>query len=53
MKNFSKCENKKKQKKINFCQKKDCCVQSLKDVNIFLCNIKKVKKAIFLFKCFK
>ena len=53
MGNFSRSDGYKKPKKFDFCKKKDCCVQSLKDVNIFLCNLKRAKKAVFLFKCFK
>lgn len=53
MDNFSSNDFRTNNKKFNFGQKKDCCVQSLKDVNCFLCNVKKAKKAILLFKWLK
>ncbi len=34
----------------NLKQKKDCCMQSLKEVNCFLCDFSKVKKAIKISK---
>lgn len=40
-------------KKNQFKQKKDCCVQSLKDVNCFLSDYSKVKKAFKIFKWIK
>jgi len=40
-------------KKFIFSKKKDCCLQSLNDVNLFLCNIKKAKIALCLFKWFR
>lgn len=46
-------DNNKQIKKFNFVQKKDCCIHSLKEVNYFLCNLKKAKKALFLYKFLK
>ena len=43
----------KRKNKFNFKQKKDCCVQSLKDVNSFLYNFSKTKKLINIFKWLK
>ena len=45
--------DRKKKNKINFGEKKDCCVKSLVEVNSFLCNLKKAKIALCLFKLFK
>ena len=53
MENFSNYRDENKNKKINFIEKKDCCLKSLKDVNSFLCNLKKAKIALCLFKWFK
>ena len=53
MENFSSYRGEDKKKKINFGEKKDCCVKSLKEVNSFLCNIKKAKIALCLFKWFR
>lgn len=50
---MEKFSSNKKCKKNKFIQKKDCCMQSLKDVNVFLCNLKQVKKGIILYKLFK
>lgn len=53
MENFSNYRGENKKKRFKFCEKKDCCVKSLKEVNSFLCNIKKAKIAFCLFKWFK
>ena len=50
---FSNFRHKKNNKKSNFCKKTECCMQSLKDVNCFLCNIKKAKIALCLYKWFR
>jgi len=39
--------------KSNFKKKKDCCMQSLKQVNCFLSDFSNVKKAFTIFKWFK
>ena len=31
----------KKNKKFNFCEKRDCAIKSIKEVNCLLCNLKK------------
>ena len=53
MENFPNYREKDKNKKINFGEKKDCCVKSLVEINSFLCNLKKAKIALCLFKWFK
>lgn len=53
MKNFSNYKSENKKEKINFSEKKDYCVKSLVEVNSFLCNLKKAKIALCLFKWFK
>lgn len=53
MENFSKIKLENKNKKINIGEKKDCCIKSLVEVNSFLCNLKKAKIALCLFKWFK
>ena len=53
MENFSNYRGENKKKKINIGQKKDCCVKSLVEVNSFLCNLKKAKIALCLFKWLK
>lgn len=53
MENFPNYRNENKKERINFTEKKDCCIKSLKEVNCFLCNIKKAKIAFCLFKWFK
>lgn len=53
MENFPNHREENKKNKIKFNEKKDCCVKSLKEVNCFLCNIKKAKIALCLFKWFK
>lgn len=53
MEKFPNCRKENKNKKINFIEKKDYCIKSLVEVNSFLCNIKKAKIAICLFKWFK
>ena len=53
MENFSNYRGENKKKKFKFSEKKDCCVKSLKEVNSFLCNMKKAKIALCLFKWFK
>ena len=50
MENFSSQRGKKKSK---FFQKKDCVIQSLQEVNSFLCNIKKAKIAFSIYRWFK
>lgn len=50
---FSNSRGNDNNKKFNFSKKKDCCVKSLREVNSFLCNIKKAKIALCLFKWFK
>ena len=52
MENFSN-NNKTKNKKFDFTEKKNCCLKSLNDVNLFLCNLKKAKIALYLFKWFR
>lgn len=42
----------KKSKKM-FKNKKDCCMQSLKEVNCFLSDFSNIKKAINIFKWLK
>lgn len=42
-----------KKGKKKFKQKKDCCMQSLKEVNCFLSNFFNAKKAFTIFKWFK
>lgn len=53
MENLPNYRDENKKNKINFIEKKDYCIKSLKDVNCFLCNIKKAKIALCLFKWFK
>lgn len=53
MENFSSYRGENKKKKRNFNEKKDCCVKSLVEVNSFLCNLKKAKIALCLYKWFK
>ena len=53
MQNISNYRGENKNKKNNFIEKKDCCLKSLTEVNSFLCNIKKAKIALCLFKWFK
>ena len=53
MDKFLNYRGKNKKKKINFGEKKNCCVKSLVEVNSFLCNLKKAKIALCLFKWFK
>lgn len=53
MGDFSNYRGKNKKKKFNLGEKKDCCVKSLVEVNSFLCNLKKAKIALCLFKWFK
>ena len=53
MDNFLNQRGENKNKKINIVEKKDCCVKSLVEVNSFLCNLKKAKIALCLFKWFK
>lgn len=53
MENFSSQINNNNKKKFNFSKKKDCCISSLIEVNSFLCNLKKAKIALCLFKWFK
>lgn len=53
MENFSSHNGKNNKNKFNFKQKKDCCVKSLKEINSFLCNVKKAKIALCLYKWFK
>lgn len=43
----------KKNSKLPICEKKENMVRSLFEVEQFLCNLKKVKKAILLSKLFK
>ena len=31
----------KKNKKFNFCEKRDCAIKSIKEVNCFVCKLKK------------
>lgn len=42
-----------KKNKKNIKQKKDCCLQSLKQVNCFLSDFSNVKKAFKIFRWFK
>ena len=43
----------KRNNRFNFKQKKDCCMQSLKEVNCFLYKFTKTKKIYDLLKFFK
>ena len=43
----------KNNKKWKIFTKKDCCVQSLKQVNCFLSDFSNIKKALTIFKWFK
>lgn len=42
-----------KKNKINFFQKKDLTIKSLKEVNCFLLNLNKTVKSIKIYKWFK
>lgn len=42
-----------KKKKFNFCQKKDCAIHSVKEIEFFLRNLNKACKSIQIFKLFK
>lgn len=53
MEDFSNYRHKKNNKKSNFSKKANCCMQSLKDVNCFLCNLKKAKISFSLYKWFR
>lgn len=43
----------KKEKKLNFSQKKDCTIRSIKEIEFFLCNLDKALKSFKVFKFFK
>lgn len=40
----------KKKKKFNFCEKRDCAIKSIKEVNCFLCNLNKACTIKRIFK---
>ncbi len=39
-----------KKKKFNFCEKRDCAIKSINEVNCFLCNLNRVFTIKKLFK---
>lgn len=43
----------KNQKKLNFTEKKDCTIRSIKEVEFFLCNLNKSIKSFKIFKFLK
>ena len=43
----------KKTKKINFKEKKDCCINSIKETEFFLSNLNKALKAFKFYKFLK
>ena len=43
----------KNNKKLNFSQKKDCTIHSIKEIEFFLCNFNKALKSFKLYKFFK
>ena len=42
-----------KEKKLNFSQKKDCTIRSIKEVEFFLCNLDKALKSFKIYKFLK
>ena len=45
--------NKNKCNKFNFIQKKDCTINSIKEIELFLCNLNKAIKSFKFYKIFK
>lgn len=43
----------KNQKKLNFAEKKDCTIRSIKEVEFFLCNLNKAIKSFKIYKFLK
>lgn len=43
----------KNDKKFNIHEKKDCTIQSLKEIEFFLCNLNKAFKSFKIYKFFK
>ena len=44
---------KKDKKKFNFIEKKDCTINSLKEIEFFLCNLEKAIKSFKIYKFIK
>lgn len=43
----------KKEKKFNFSERKDCTINSIKEIEFFLCNLNKAIKSLKIYKFLK